>query len=40
MTLVHKEGILETELIRIKRGIFQGDSLSSLLYTMSLNPLS
>ena len=40
MTLVHKEGVLETEQIRIKRGIFQGDLLSPLLFTMSLNPLS
>ena len=40
MTLVHKEGVLETEPIRIKRGIFQADSLSPLLFTMSLNPLS
>ena len=40
MTLVHKEGVLETGLIRIKRGIFQGDSLSPLLFTMSLNPFS
>ena len=40
MTLVHKEGILETGPIGIKRGIFQGDSLSPLLFTMSLNPLS
>ena len=40
MTLVHKEGVLKTEPIRIKRGIFQGDSLSPLLFTMSLNPLS
>ena len=40
MTLVHKEGVLETGTIRIKRGIFQGDSLSPLLFTMSLNPLS
>ena len=40
MTLVHKGGVLETEQIRIKRGIFQGDSLSPLLFTMSLNPLS
>ena len=39
MTLVHKEGVLEPGPIRIKRGIFQGDSLSSLLFTMSLNPL-
>ena len=40
MTLVHKEGVLETGPIRIKRGIFQGDSLSPLLFTMTLNPLS
>ena len=39
MTLVHK-GVLETGPIRIKRGIFQHDSLSPLLFTMSLNPLS
>ena len=30
----------ETGPFRIKRGIFQGDSLSPLLFTMSLNPLS
>ena len=40
MTLVHKEGFLETGPVRIKRGIFWGDSLSPLLFTMSLNPLS
>ena len=40
MTLVNKGGVLETGPIRFKRGIFQGDSLSPLLFTMSLNPLS
>ena len=40
MTVAHKEGVLETGPIRIKRGIFQGDSLSPLLFTMSHNPLS
>ena len=40
MTLVHKEGVLETGLIRIRRGIFQGDSLSPLLFIMPLNPPS
>ena len=40
MTLLNKEGVLETGPFRIKRGIFQGDSLSPLLFTMSLNPLS
>ena len=37
--LVHKSGVLETGSISIKRGIFKGDSLSPLLFTMSLNPL-
>ena len=39
MTLVHKQGVLETGPISIKWGLFQGDSLSPLLFTMSLNPL-
>ena len=37
---VHESGVLETGPLSIKRGIFQGDSLSTLLFTMSLNPLS
>ena len=40
MVLVHESGVLETGPISIERGIFQGDSLSPLLFTMSLNPLS
>ena len=40
MTLVHKEGVLQTRPIRIKRGIFQDNSLSPLLFTVSFNPLS
>ena len=40
MVLVHESGVLETGPISIKRGIFQCDSLSPLLFTMSLNPLS
>ena len=40
MVLVHESGVLETGPISIKRGISQGDSLSPLLFTMSLNPLS
>ena len=38
MVLVHESGVLETGPVSIKRGIFQGNSLSSLLFTMSLNP--
>ena len=40
MVLVDESGVLETGLISIKRGIFLGDLLSPLLFTMSLNPLS
>ena len=40
MTLVYKDAILETGPIRNKRGIFLTESLSLLLFTMSLNPLS
>ena len=40
MVLVHESGVFETGPISIKRGIFQGDSLNPLLFTMSLNPLS
>ena len=40
MTQVHSHGDLETGPIGIKRGIFEGDSLSLLLFTMSLNLLS
>ena len=40
MVLVHESGVLETGPISMNRGIFQGDSLSPLLFTMSLNPLS
>ena len=40
MTLVHKEGSIETGPIRIKERDIQGDSLSPLLFTISLNPLS
>ena len=40
MIPVHESGVLETEPISIKRGIFQGDSLSPPLFTMSLNPLN
>ena len=40
MVLVHENGVLVTEPIRIKRRMFQGDSLSPLIITISLNPLS
>ena len=33
-------GIVETEPIKIQRGIFQGDSLSPLWFCLALNPLS
>ena len=39
MMPVHKEGVLGTGPVRIKRGIFQDDSLSPLLFTMSFKPL-
>ena len=40
MVLVHESGVFEIGPVTIKRGISQGDSLSPLLFTMSLNPLS
>ena len=40
MVLPHQEGVIKTRLIQIRRGIFQGDSLSPLLFCMALNPLS
>ena len=38
--LSHQNGTIETDFIDIKRGIFQGDSLSPLLFCISLIPLS
>ena len=40
LTLTHLNGELECDNIKIKRGIFQGDSLSPLLFCISLIPLS
>ena len=40
MHLFHRNGAIKTEKIAIKRGIFQGDSLSPLLFCMSLIPLT
>lgn len=31
---------IETEVIKVRRGIFQGDSLSALWFCIALNPLS
>ena len=40
MSLYFKEGHLKTKKIDIKRGIFQGDSLSPLLFCLTLIPLT
>lgn len=40
MSLYHKLGEIKIEGVQIKRGIFQGDSLSPLLFIIALNPLS
>ena len=38
---IHGEGVsIESQLIKYLRGIFQGDSLSVLLFILSVNPLS
>ena len=38
--LYHQEGKLESRKFNIKRGIFQGDLLSPLLFCLALAPLS
>ena len=38
--LRHEEGEIVVRNVRIKRGIFQGDSLSPLLFCLSIDPLS
>ena len=38
--LSHQDGNLESSYLKIKRGIFQGDSLSPLLFCLCLTPLS
>ena len=40
MVLSHEQGTVKTRIMQIRRGIFQGDSLSPLLFRMALNPLS
>ena len=40
LTLTHESGTLMSDNINIKRGIFQRDSLSPLLFSISLIPLS
>nr|CAH7763875.1 unnamed protein product [Callosobruchus chinensis] len=34
-----QDGLIQTEELRIRRGIFQGDSLSSLWFCRCLNPI-
>ena len=40
MYLNHVQGIITTEKISIKQGIFQGDSLSPLLFCLAIVPLT
>ena len=40
LSLCHSQGTIKTRSISIKSGIFQGDSLSPLLFCLSLAPLS
>ena len=40
LTLTHESGTLTSDNINIRRGVFQGDSLSPLLFCISLIPLS
>jgi hypothetical protein len=40
MCLYHTEGDVKTGKVAIKRGIFQGDSLSPLLFCLALIPLT
>ena len=40
MTLSYNDGCIITDQIKIKRGIFQGDSFSPLLFFLALVPLT
>ena len=40
LCLSHSEGMIKSNFLNIRRGIFQGDSLSPLLFCLALVPLS
>ena len=40
ITLTHNGGAIKVPNVKIKRGIFQGDSLSPLLFCLAIDPLS
>ena len=40
MTISHNKGEITLPDVKIKRGIYQGDSLSPLIFCMTLDPLS
>ena len=40
LRLNHDKGMMTSRLIKIKSGIYQGDSLSPLLFCLALAPLS
>ena len=40
MTLAHNNGEITIQDVRINRGIYQGDSLSPLIFCLTLDPLS
>ena len=40
LVLKHSEGVVEVDGVQIARGIFQGDTLSPLLFVLAINPVS